>query len=220
LKKDLTYKNLNMQPNKTREELIPQLLNKNNAMVGVELGVFRGEFSKVLLDNWSGCLYMIDPWQPLGDEYNDACDDAQLYNLYAAATKNIKGHESRGFMLRGLGKELLDLFADESLDFIYIDANHAYDHVKQDLAMWYPKLKPGGLFAGHDYLSVDWCDNSNELTQLCENNKDRNIYSFNNKGKYFAGEFGVNPAVDEFCKLHNKDFLVTEEFWGTWYFIK
>jgi SAM-dependent methyltransferase len=42
-------------------------------------------------------------------------------------------------------------FADESLDFIHIDAAHDYDSVVKDLAAWYPKLKPGGIFSGHDY---------------------------------------------------------------------
>ena len=110
-----------------REEKIPAILNKINAKVGVELGVFKGEFSNVLLNKWGGRLYMIDPWRPLGDEYDDACDEEQLYDLYADTTKNIKGHETQGFMLRGLGEELIDLFEDESLDFIYIDANHSYE---------------------------------------------------------------------------------------------
>jgi len=203
-----------------REEKIPALLNKINAKVGVELGVFKGEFSKVLLDKWGGRLYMIDPWRPLGEEYNDACDDLQLYDLYADTAKNIKGHETRGFMLRGLGEELIDLFEDESLDFIYIDANHSYDYVKADMDMWYPKLKKGGLFAGHDYLNFDWYNTTNNDYSLCENNKDREIFSYNQNGRYFAGIFGVNPAVDEFCKKHQKDFNVTEEFWGSWHFFK
>tara|TARA_R110000868_G_scaffold18657_3_gene81656 strand:+ start:138 stop:2372 length:2235 start_codon:yes stop_codon:yes gene_type:complete len=42
-------------------------------------------------------------------------------------------------------------FADGSLDFIFIDAAHDYDSVVKDLATWWPKLKPGGIFAGHDY---------------------------------------------------------------------
>ena len=40
---------------------------------------------------------------------------------------------------------------DRSLDFIFIDAEHDYQSVKQDIAAWEPKLKPGGWMAGHDY---------------------------------------------------------------------
>lgn len=202
-----------------RENVIPSLLKSANAKVGLELGVYKGEFSKILLENWNGRLYMIDPWRPIGGDYIDACDENQLYDLYADTAKNIKGHEDRGLMLRGLGEELIDLFNDESLDFIYIDANHSYDYVKADLEMWYPKLKKGGILSGHDYLKFDWYSDSKEYP-LCQNGKDREIYSYNTQGRYFAGIFGVNPAVDEFCKIHNKNVNVTNEFWGTWYLIK
>jgi len=42
---------------------------------------------------------------------------------------------------------------DGSLDFVYLDAGHDYDSVKRDIAAWWPKVKPGGIFAGNDYFS-------------------------------------------------------------------
>lgn len=44
-----------------------------------------------------------------------------------------------------------NLYAEESLDFVFIDANHAYDAVKDDLNAWFTKVKRGGIIAGHDY---------------------------------------------------------------------
>ncbi|MBT5491708.1 class I SAM-dependent methyltransferase, partial [bacterium] len=40
----------------------------------------------------------------------------------------------------------------QTLDFIYIDANHTYESAKEDIQLWYPKIKVGGMISGHDYI--------------------------------------------------------------------
>jgi tRNA(Arg) A34 adenosine deaminase TadA len=104
---------------------------------------------------------------------------------------------------------IVNLFAEESLDFIYIDANHKYEFVLQDLKLWFPKLRKGGIFAGHDFLKMNWNDDNNS-------SKNRSIYN----GNTYIGEFGVNPAVEEFCNLLGYKNSVTDEWWGSWYFTK
>lgn len=47
--------------------------------------------------------------------------------------------------------EAADLIADESLDMVYIDADHSYEEVKKDILAWTPKVKMGGILSGHDY---------------------------------------------------------------------
>ena len=47
--------------------------------------------------------------------------------------------------------EAAPLFNDGSLDFVYIDANHSYESIKEDLGLWYPKMKTHSIFAGHDF---------------------------------------------------------------------
>jgi hypothetical protein len=53
--------------------------------------------------------------------------------------------------LRGDSTLMAGHFADDSLDFVYIDACHRYKKVKQDILAWLPKVKNGGVLAGHDY---------------------------------------------------------------------
>jgi hypothetical protein len=55
----------------------------------------------------------------------------------------------------GDSAESASIFADGSMDLIFIDSAHDYESVVKDLAAWYPKLKPTGIFAGHDYPYED-----------------------------------------------------------------
>jgi len=55
----------------------------------------------------------------------------------------------------GDSAESASLFEDASLDGIFIDAAHDYDSVVKDIEAWFPKVKPGGIFSGHDYPCED-----------------------------------------------------------------
>lgn len=184
---------------------------------GVEIGVFKGDLSKELLEKWGGVLYMVDVWRPLGMEYQDASNHSEHMTAYSDTMINIQGYEDRGIMIRATSKIASEMFEDESLDFIYIDANHAYDFVKEDLELWFPKLKKGGMFSGHDYINMDWYNDPNFLP----NRKDKHMYIHTaDGGSFYNGVFGVNPAVDEFCMERGYDANVTKEWFGTWWFIK
>jgi cephalosporin hydroxylase len=175
---------------------------------GAEIGTFKGEFAKEILQNWSGTLYMVDVWRPLGEEYLDSSNHAIHSTAYSETMSNISSYEDRGVMVRATSEVAADMFDRESLDFVYIDANHAYDFVVQDIKLWYPKIKSGGYLCGHDYINIDWYNDPNFL----ENKKDKHIWN----GDFYHGVFGVNPAVDEFCKKFNFDLTITKEWFGSW----
>ena len=208
MKTTKTYKN--------RIDLLGELSERSPNGRGVEIGVFKGQFSKEILSRWNGTLYMVDVWRPLGEEYEDASNHSVHVNAYAETMERIKGLEERGIMIRANSKSASEIFPDESLDFIYIDANHAYDFVAEDIKLWFPKLKKGGIFAGHDYIDMDWYSD----TVYAPNGKDKYIYLNSDEGPVYAGIFGVNPAVDEFCKENNYILEVTGEWLGTWWIIK
>lgn len=195
-----------------RGELIKNFLNDYPNGKGVEVGTFQGALSKFILENWNGTLYMVDVWNEIND-YNDISNHKNFENkIYLDAMNSIKGLEDRGIMIRCTSEKASQMFLDESLDFVYIDANHAYNYVVQDLELWYPKIKPGGLVMGHDYLGIDWYDDPNFM----ENGKDKHIYGDSG----YMGIFGVNPAVDEFCSRNEYEFGVTDEWFGSWFFKK
>jgi hypothetical protein len=200
-----------------RNDLIKNLTNLIGNGKGVEIGVFKGEFSKHILNNWGGTLYMIDVWRPLGNEYEDASNHKEHIDAYQQTMENIKGFEDRGIMIRASSEIAANMFQDESLDFIFIDANHAYDFVVDDINLWFSKLKKGGIFSGHDYINMDWYNDPN----FAPNGKDKYIWATDSNGSnLYHGIFGVNPAIDEFCKKNNYNVTVTKEWFGTWWFFK
>lgn len=177
---------------------------------GVEVGSFKGQFAREICRSWFGTLYMVDVWRPLGEEYTDSSNHKGAHSkAYQDAIFSIESFEHRAIMIRADSKSACELFADESLDFVYIDANHAYDFVVEDIELWYPKVKKNGYLMGHDYIAMDWYNDPNFLA----NGKDKHIYSAT--GFYF-GVFGVNPAVDEFCKKNDYTLTITKEWFGTW----
>lgn len=135
-----------------RDELPAYLKHLGLTRLGIELGVASGRFSEHLLRNAPiRRLYSVDAWA--GDRKHDIrqCD---------AATRRLSKYGARSIVLRARFEEALSLFADRSLDFVYIDG---YAHTGNDsgrtLVDWWTKVKPGGLFAGHDYDAKRWPKN-------------------------------------------------------------
>jgi len=191
---------------------INEFLPKNPK--GVEIGVFKGEFSKKILQTTSLTLYMVDVWRELSDdEYLDSSNHRIHTTAYQESMENVVDFEDRGIMLRANSQVASEMFQDESLDFVYIDANHAYDYVVEDIKLWYPKLRRGGILSGHDYINMDWYNDPNFLP----NKKDKHIWS---NETFYHGVFGVNPAVDEFCNKHSYKLNKTDEWFGTWWIVK
>jgi hypothetical protein len=198
-----------------REDLIDEYFVKRGYKVGAEIGSLKGEFSAEILKRWEGELYMVDVWRSLDEEdYPDSSNHGKHspYMILSECVDRMAPFGRRAIMIRAFSDQAYKLFPDESLDFVFIDANHSYDSVKEDINLWYPKVRKGGLVMGHDYLDMDWYNDPLFLP----NGKDKHIYD-----EYgYSGVFGVNPAVDEFCESRGYQVSKTNEWYGTWYFEK
>ena len=125
----------------------------NNAIV-VEVGVETGGFSAFILRKTNPQkLYLVDCWcyqDPSVYDDPDNLVDGHQERIYQDVKAKFSG-DSRVEILREFSADAVNYFADESLDWVYIDANHGYEAVKEDLRLWWPKVKKGGMFSGHDY---------------------------------------------------------------------
>ena len=128
--------------------------------VGVEIGVWRGALSwRLLAANRNLFLYMVDPWRAVdaSDQYARSGDDfatrsQEEFDRYMAETlEEVAPFKGQYEVLRMTSEEAAGRFAPNSLDFVFIDGDHSYEGCRNDIELWWPKVKNGGVLSGHDY---------------------------------------------------------------------
>jgi Methyltransferase domain len=157
-----------------REEL-PYLLNARGLVgCGVEVGVKQGQYSELLLSRWRGRhLISVDPWaEAPAEDYVDVANVTQAQHdaFHQETLGRLQKFGDRSTVWRMFGGEAAEKVPHHSLDFVYLDARHDGPSVTEDLETWTPKVRPGGVIAGHDYVD----------------------------GMFAEGEFGVRSSVDAF----------------------
>ena len=136
-------------PNVGRQTLA-SWLHELDFKTGVEVGVAAGDYSAVICQaNPQMKLYGIDPYQPLAG-YRDYTKPHTFQKFREAAEAKLT-HFSNYQFIHKTSMEAANDFADDSLDFVYIDANHAEPFITEDITEWSKKIRLGGILAGHDY---------------------------------------------------------------------
>ncbi len=139
----------------TRDEIPALLAEWFPQGRGAEVGVFEGRYSEILLRGWQpGEFYAIDPWREFAPhEYVDPVNAPQpaMDALYERARRRLDPHTACQVVRKTSVQAAAD-FPDGHFDFVYIDAAHDFKSVMTDLTCWWPKVRPGGVLAGHDYF--------------------------------------------------------------------
>jgi len=180
-------------PTITKRNHLGELMTSLNYSVAIEIGVNAGEFSRKILSKWGGTLYMCDPWRHI-DGYVDIAntDNESFEKIFQQAKDNTTRFCKRAKIIRDLSINASLMFEDNSLDLVYIDADHSYNGCLLDIKTWFPKVKQGGLICGHDYLDAN-------LPQ---------------------GDFGVKSAVKEFFKREPDFTTIDDNPWSSWFIYK
>ena len=118
---------------------------------GVEVGVCTGESIAYLLESTNKIEHItgIDPYLEYRD-WHDVISQDQMDEYKRVADDNLAPHAARYTLMHKSSFEVVDEFEDQSLDFVFIDGDHSYEGAKWDMIHWYPKVRNGGLFSGHD----------------------------------------------------------------------
>lgn len=130
-----------------------QLLQSNSIVA--EIGCAEGFFSADIL-RWPNVkeFYMIDNWGTIENQFGDGSSPQDWHDKnYSNAMMRVNFAIEKVKVLRGISWDMAAHVKDESLDMVYLDACHTYECVKKDLEAWVPKVKKGGIVAGHDMLN-------------------------------------------------------------------
>jgi hypothetical protein len=179
-------------PETTREELAV-LYSELGFKTGAEIGVERGAFSeRICINNPQLKLYCIDAWEVYNT--NDGyTSQEELDRYFSQASERLSQYNCK--FIKKYSQNAVEDFPENSLDFVYLDANHNFDYVMNDIILWSPKVKNGGIVSGHDYVA-------------------------NNVSHTF--HYGVIEATNAYTKAHNITpwFVFDGERSASWFWVK
>jgi predicted O-methyltransferase YrrM len=146
--------------------MIKYLVRLNRSgLVGAEVGVSQGNNALSMFDVLDiKRLYLVDPYLPYDEK--DMVNKIHI-DFKEQAFVNLKRKPVVWFVgFSVVGAKTIN----EPLDFVYIDANHDYQYVKEDIEAWYPLLKVGGVIGGHDF---NWKEDGviKAVTEFANSNK-------------------------------------------------
>ena len=174
---------------------IPILLKKMNAEKICEIGVKEGANFTTLLVPCIKKAVAIDIWAETGlISQNDDSLPVHKLDLHYQNMVSLSKRDQRVEVIKDFSPAVSSKFEDNFFDFVYIDADHTEEAVYLDLKAWWPKVRLGGVLAGHDYVNV---------TLTC------------------GVKFGVIESVDRFVKENNLLLHVDQEMpWRDWFILK
>jgi len=116
---------------------------------GAEIGTAGGKFAEIICSSSPSVhLYCVDAYA-IYNGYRDYTRTEQMTKMHTESHERLKKYNVE--FVEQFSMDALNHFEDNSLDFVYIDANHEWPFVTQDIYYWSKKVRPGGIVAGHDY---------------------------------------------------------------------
>lgn len=143
--------------------LAPYIKRLDDNVVGLEIGTCRAESTVYLLDKCPNIikLYTVDPYKAYED-WTGEINQEVIDKFMMIAEENLKPFGDRVQMIRERSviaaekiKTIVEYGEESPFDFIFVDGDHSYDATLADCEVFYPLLKKGGIFCGHDYSSLE-----------------------------------------------------------------
>lgn len=129
---------------------LPEFFKQMGFKVGAEIGVDTALFTEALCKGGFK-LFAIDPWLNYSDYRWLEADQKRMDEHFEKAKQRLAPYDCT--IIRKTSMEAIKDFEDGSLDFVYIDGNHGFKYVTEDIYEWSKKVRKGGVIAGHDYMN-------------------------------------------------------------------
>lgn len=136
-----------------RWDVLNRLVKQHSIHTVVEIGVRKGRNMRFVMQRNEGLIwYAVDPWEFMPSypywpqEMHDKC-----YKEFQQEKKRFGANRVKEIKL--YSHEAVDK-VPEGIDLVFIDGDHTYEAVKQDIALWTPKVRVGGIMSGHDYNNL------------------------------------------------------------------
>ena len=124
-------------------------LRQRSELTVVEIGVYFGNHAEYILKKLDiKQLYLIDPYESYGANQREG-DRPRMSSVEQEARARLENHAEVTF-IKKYSSDALDSIPDQ-VDLVYIDGNHAYEYVRDDIANYNHLVKRGGMLVGHDY---------------------------------------------------------------------
>jgi len=136
-------------PTLSLDPLLASLDCEKNSIMA-EIGCYTGESTEIFSESGKfGAIYSIDPWETNVDYDELPVDNMDVVEqLFDKRIATLKTPVNK---IRKTSEQAVNMFPNNFFDFVYIDGNHNYDFIKEDIVKWLPKVKSNGVIAGHDY---------------------------------------------------------------------
>jgi len=134
---------------------------------GAEIGTEQGFYAEILCKtNPNLHLNCVDPWiaYDRGLGYRIGATQPQYDTFYKETVERLKSFKVT--FIKEMSIDAVKKFENDSLDFVYIDANHRLEYVVKDIVEWAKRVHPGGIVAGHDYIQYKYQQSSHVVEAL------------------------------------------------------
>ena len=136
--------------------VVQELFKKHfgeRSVVGIEIGTKCADLTRAIVDIFPDCiLYTVDPWEHREGAEFEAGEPQKYHDGNKELAMKRIVDDKRIIILEMKSEDALNYIPYKEVDFVWVDGDHSAEGITKDLNNYWPLVKSGGIFGGHDFL--------------------------------------------------------------------